>query len=67
MPPAKLAKKGPLNSLSPIEAMKVLVKIVRSNFFLELWKLTKCLQQSEEHLFKESTCTPVRTASFVAF
>lgn len=54
MPPAKLAKKGPLNSLSPIEAMKVLVKIVRSNFFLELWKLTKCLQQSEEHLFKKS-------------
>lgn len=50
---AKLVEQGPNSNkiTSSIIATRTLAKIVRIKTFLGLWKLTKGLQQSGEHLF----------------
>lgn len=61
----KMVEEGTPKFHPSIKAMKKLAKTVRINY-LELWKITKGLQQPREHLDKKMILVSVGTVDFVA-
>ena len=61
----KMVEEGTPKFRPSIKATKKLAKTVRINY-LELWKITRGLQQPREHLDKKMVLVLVGTVDFVA-